>query len=385
MQNLDATLEQGIAAAGLPGAVAMVGDRDGQTYAKAFGRRGIDTDVAMSLDTLFWFASMTKAITSTAALQLVERGQLELDAPIGSLLPDLASPQVIEGFDDAGAPRLRPAKRAITLRHLLTHTAGIGYDFVNGDLLRARGPAGPPDAGSLDWLRAPLLFDPGDRWEYGMNTDWVGRAVEAASGQSLDAYFVEHITGPLGMDDTGFVVPADKLGRLASMHLRGEDGSLTAVPSMALDSGAGEFLSGGGGLIGTGGDYMRFLRMILSGGVLDGVQILNPESLQALSINQVGALAAGVVASVAPHMARTFDRFSGLKADWSLGFLINPFDDPRGGRSAGSLAWSGLANTHFWIDPASNRVGLFLSQLLPFGDAKVMEVVIGFERAVYGR
>ncbi len=385
MQNLDATLELGIAAAGLPGAVALVGDRDGPTYAKAFGQLGVDNETPMSLDTLFWFASMTKAVTSTAAMQLVEQSRLNLDDPIGALLPDLASPQVIEGFDDDGTPRLRAAKRAITLRHLLTHTAGIGYDFVNADLLRARGPAGPPEASSMDWLRVPLLFDPGDQWEYGMNTDWVGQAVEAASGQRLDSYFAEHILGPLAMNDTAFVVPGDKLERLASMHLRGEDGTLAAIPSMAVGMADGEFLSGGGGLIGSGADYMRFLRMILCSGTLDGARILRPETVSAMSTNQIGTLGAGIVGSVAPHMARTFDRFPGLTAGWGLGFLLNPVDDPLGGRSAGSLAWSGLANTHYWIDPASNRVGLFLSQLLPFADAKVMEVVIGFERAVYDR
>ena len=384
-QLIDETLSQGLTAAGLPGAVALVADRDGVTYAKAFGKMGIDNDTPMTLDSLFWFASMTKAITSTAAMQLVEQGKLNLEAPLGALLPDLANPRVIEGFDAEGAPRLRPAQRQITLRHLLTHTAGIGYDFVSADLLKSRGPNGPPEQTKLDWLRVPLLFDPGDRWEYGMNTDWVGLAVEAASGQRLDAYLAEHVFGPLGMVDTAFVVPPAKRDRLTSTHMRMPDGSLTAVPSPVLAMAQAEFWSGGGGLVGTGGDYMRFLRMILNGGTLDGARILEGESVQAMSTNQVGDLHAGIVGSTMPHMALTFDRFPAQKPGWGLGFLINAADDAQGGRAAGSLAWSGLANTHYWIDPASNQTGLFLSQLLPFGDAKVMDLVIRFERATYGR
>ena len=381
--RLDEALRCGVDTAGLPGVVALLGDRDGVTYATAVGRRGVDSEEPMTLDTLFWLASMTKGVTATAAMQLVEGGMLELDAPIGAVLPQLSSPQVIEGFGDLHAPRLRPAKRPITLRHLLTHTAGIGLDWVSADQLRARGPGGAPPYTSLDWLRVPLLFDPGERWEYGMNSDWVGLAVEAVSGQTLDAYFVEHIFKPLGMTDTTFRVSADRRARLATVQCRSERGQSSVVPSLGAAWAEGEFLSGGAGLTGTGPDYLRFLRMLLNGGILEGERVLTPESVTLMSTNQVGALRAGRITSAMPDLAVPFDRFPTLRTGWSLGFLLNAQDDPAGGRSAGSFGWAGLANTHFWVDPASNVAGVFLAQLLPFGDPSATELAIAFERQAY--
>ena len=378
MNQIDEAIAGGLERAKLPGAVALVGDRDGVLYAKAFGTRGVADAAPMSLDTPFWFASMTKAVTSVAAMQLVERERLALDEPIGGLLPELVQPQVLTGFDGSGAAITRPATRAITLRHLLTHTAGFGYDFMNGDMLRSRGENGPAP-GSRASLNAALLFEPGERWEYGVGTDWVGLAVEAATGQDLGAYFAEYIFAPLGMTDTGF--PFDE-ARAAPLHTRLPDGGIAPIPSLApMLNGAG-YLSGGGGLSGTGGDYMRFLRMILNGGALDGVRLLETETVDMMAQNQIGDLRAGALGSVMPHMTLPFDLFPNMTTGWGLGFLINPEPVP-GRRAAGSLAWAGLANTHYWIDPASNRAGLLLAQTFPFGDAAVLDLVRDFETATY--
>ncbi len=378
MNPIDEAIAAGLARAKLPGVVALVGDRDGVLHAKAFGTRGHEDATPMTLDTPFWFASMTKAVTSVAAMQLVEQGRLFLDAPIGDLLPELAGPRVLTGFDGQGAPITRPASRPITLRHLLTHTAGFGYDFMNGDMLRSRGENGPAP-GSRASLNAALLFDPGERWEYGVGTDWVGLAVEAVAGQDLGAYFARRIFGPLGMTETGFVLDR---ARAAILHARQPDGRVTPIPSMAALLNSGGYLSGGGGLSGTGGDYMRFLRMLLNGGELDGARVLKSETVAEMARNQIGHLRAGALGSVMPHMTLPFDLFPDMKTGWGLGFLINP-EPVRGGRAAGSLAWAGLANTHYWIDPASDRAGLLLAQIFPFGDPGVMELVRDFESAVY--
>ncbi len=366
MNQIDKAITAGLERAKLPGVVALVGDRGGVLYAEAFGTRGVSDARPMTPDTPFWLASMTKAVTSVAAMQLVERGRMTLDDPIGGLLPELAHPQVLTGFDDDGAAITRPATRAITLRHLLTHTAGFGYDFMNADMLRSRGE-NPPAPGSRASLNAALLFEPGERWEYGVSTDWVGLAVEAATGQDLGAYFAEHIFAPLGMADTGFGFDE---ARAAPLHTRLPEGGLAQIPSLAASLDGAGYLSGGGGLSGTGGDYMRFLRMILNGGALDGARLLETETVALMAQNQIGDLRAGALGSVMPHMTLPFDLFPDMKTGWGLGFLINPEPIP-GRRAAGSLAWAGLGNTHYWVDPASDRAGLILAQTFPFGDAAV--------------
>ncbi len=290
---IDRALRQAVAAGDVPGVVAVAADAQGVVYEGAFGLRHLEDGPAMTLDTVFWIASMTKAVTSVAALQLVERGLLELDAPIGALLPGLAAPQVLEGFDAEGAPRLRPARRPITLRHLLTHTAGFGYDIWNAEINRYMAATGLPPTGTgrLAALAAPLLFDPGERWNYGINTDWVGRAVEAASGRSLDVYFRERIFGPLGMTETGHVLRPEQRTRRAAMHQRVADGGLAPV-AFALPE-APEFFSGSGGLHSTAGDYLRFARMILGRGRLDGAELLRPETVDLMATNQIGPLTVG--------------------------------------------------------------------------------------------
>ena len=378
--TITAALTNAIAANAIPGVVAMVGDRDGVRERFAAGHRGDGS--AMSLDTVFQLASMTKAVVSVAAMQLVEAGKLSLDAPIGDLLPDLAAPQVIAGFAEDGSAVLRAAKRPITLRHLLTHTSGLGYDFVQAEVARARGPAGPPEPGSWASIRSPLLFDPGDGWAYGVSTDWVGLAVEAASGQRLDAYIADHVTGPLGMTETGFVPEDASAGRRAINMGRGEGGELAPFPINIGGGTSGAFISGGGGLWGTAADYMRFLRMLANGGALDGVRILAAGSVAEMGRNQIGTLRAGTMTTTMPALSLAVDWFPDMTPGWGLGFLINPETGPAG-RPAGSLAWAGICNTFFWIDPVAGTCAVLMMQVLPFADPGALAVLEAFERAIY--
>ncbi|WP_114910624.1 serine hydrolase domain-containing protein [Acidibrevibacterium fodinaquatile] len=379
---IDALLENAVTAGDVPGVVALAADDRGVIYQGAFGRRGRDGEAPMTPDSVFWLASMTKAITSVAAMQLVEEGKLALDAPIARVLPELAERPVLAGFDDAGQPRLRPARQPITLRHLLTHTAGFGYDMWNAEIGRVMAQAGVPHAISRRRaaLQTPLLFDPGERWTYGVNTDFVGRAVEAVSGRTLQAHFRDHILGPLGMNDTDFILTPAARARRVLMHQRQADGSLAPIdfePTEPL-----EFFMGGGGLFGTAGDYLRFLRMLLAGGTLDGVRILRPETVALMAENQIGDLEAGILRTVQPALSNDVDFFPGMRQKWGLGFLINTEDSPQG-RKAGSLAWAGLGNTYFWIDRTANLTGVILMQILPFADQKAVALYGAFERALY--
>lgn len=365
-------LADALAAHGIPGAVAMVGNRAGVSETVAIGH---------AADAVFQLASMTKAVVSVAAMQLVEAGRLSLDAPIGALLPDLAEPRVITGFGEDGGAQTRPAASPITLRHLLTHTSGMGYDFMHADQGRAR--TAPVVPGTMDSIRVPLMFDPGTAWAYGISTDWVGLAVEAASGMKLDAYVAQHITGPLGMADTVFALDAAGKSRLVPNMARGPDGALVSFP-FSVGGGAGEFISGGAGLSGTAADYMRFTRMLLAGGSLDGVTILKPETVADMGRNQIGALRAGRMPSVLPSIMTAINWFPEMDTKWGLGFMFNPETGPNG-RGAGSLAWSGICNTYFWIDPANDVAAVLLMQLLPHADPGALAVLSAFERAVYAR
>ncbi|NOG71766.1 serine hydrolase [Roseicella sp. DB1501] len=379
---IDQVLRQAVESGAVPGVVALAADRDGPIYEGAFGRRSLAGPTPMTPDTVFWVASMTKAVTSVAAMQLVEEGRLSLDAPLGPLLPGLAAPQVLEGFAPDGTPCLRPARRPITLRHLLTHTAGFAYNTWNADIGRYMEATGlpAPRSGRLVSLEAPLVREPGERWEYSIATDWVGRAVEAASGERLERYVFARILEPLGMQDSGFVPGPAQRARRAGTHQRGEDGRLTPI-DFALPE-APEFFGGGGGLLSTGPDYLRFLRMLLGGGRLDGAQVLRPETVAEMGRNQIGTLAFQPLRSVLPAISRDCDPFPGTVCRWGLGFLINETDIP-GRRAAGGLAWAGLGNTWFWLDPRRGLAGLLLTQILPFADPAVLDLFAGFETALY--
>jgi methyl acetate hydrolase len=373
-EQIDRVLREAVERGEVPGVVAVAGTRERPLYQGTFGRRALPDGGAMSEDTVFWIASMTKAITSAAAMQLVEQGRLALDRPIAPVLPELADPQVLEGFDSAGQPRLRPARRPITLRHLITHTAGFCYAIWNADIGRYIEQNGIPDIVTCRdrALLLPLVFDPGERWDYGINIDWVGKAVERASGQRLGEYLAEHLFAPLGMRDTGFKLTPERRARLAAMHARGDDGSLTPIAFEVEQE--PEFEMGGGGLYGTAPDYLAFLRMFLDGGrAAGGRQVLKPETVQLMAQNAIGDLTVRPLKTAIPALSNDAEFFPGMAKKWGLGFMISPEPVPCG-RGAGSLAWAGLGNTYFWIDPAKGVAGVILMQLLPFADAKALAV-----------
>ena len=380
--QIDQVLRQKTEAKEIPGVVAMAATAKEVIYQGAYGKRDLSKDDAMTVDSVFWIASMTKAITSAAGMQLVEQGKLSLDEPIGKVLPDLAAPQVLEGFDANGEPKLRPAKQPIKLRHLMTHTAGFAYDMWNGDMVKYLEKTGTPGVISCAnaALKTPIMTEPGTRWEYGTNIDFVGKAVEAASGRKLDAYLRDHIFAPLGMTDTGFKIGEAQRKRLVGMHSRAEDGSLAPIP-FELEQNP-EFHMGGGGLYGTAADYIKFTQMILNKGRGNGNQVLKAETVATMAQNHIGELNMTKMTSAVAFATNDVDLYPDMAKKWGLSFLINTAKTPEG-RSPGSLAWAGLANTYYWIDPSRDIAGVILMQVLPFADKKCLEAFAGFERGVY--
>ncbi|MES2027863.1 MAG: serine hydrolase domain-containing protein [Pseudomonadota bacterium] len=380
--EIDQILKRASEAGAIPGAVAMAATRDEIIYRGAFGKRDVSKDTTMTPDSVFWIASMTKAITAAAAMQLVERDKLTLDAPLTTVLPDLAETQVLDGFDVVGTPKLRPPRQPITLRHLLTHTAGFCYDMWNGDMVRYLEKTGiPPFRTGLNAaMKVPIMRDPGTRWEYGTNIDFVGKVVETVSGERLDAYFRNHLLAPLGMTDTAFVIGDDQRKRLVAMHSRSTDGALTPIPfEIRQDP---EFFAGGGGLYGTAPDYIKFTQMILNSGTGNGNRVLEPETITLMSQNHIGELSMTLMPSAVPTASNNVDFLPGIDKKYGLSFMINTAQTAEG-RSAGSLAWAGLANTYYWIDPACDITGVIMMQVLPFADPTCLKVFSDFERAIY--
>jgi len=382
--QIDGVLRQAVDAREVPGVVAMAATDKGVLYEGAFGLRALDQSTPMTLDTVFRIASMTKAITSVAAMQLVEQGKLKVEEPVPNIDPGLGSPQVLEGFDAAGAPKLRPARRPITLRHLLTHTAGFSYDIWDADTGRYMKTAGLParTTGKLASLRTPLSFDPGDKWEYGINIDWAGRLVEVLSGQPLDVYFRDKIFTPLGMKDSGFVVSAEQRARQARVHARQADGVLAPQPWEAAPVANPEFWSGGGPLYSTARDYLTFLQMLLNGGSWNGARLLKSETVAEMNKNHTGNIPAGIMKTQNPALSNDVDLFPGAEIRWGLGYMLNMQPGPNG-RSAGTVSWGGIYNTYYWLDPSKRVTGLIMTQILPFADTRTLKLYGQFERGVY--
>ncbi|HXE70999.1 MAG TPA: serine hydrolase domain-containing protein [Hyphomicrobiaceae bacterium] len=380
---IDKLLERAAATADVPGVVAMATDRHGTIYQGAFGKRVLGQPAAMSLDSVAWIASMTKAITGAAVMQLVEQGKLDLDAPATAVVGELAQAQVLEGFDEAGQPKMRPPKRPITLRHLLTHTAGFGYEIWNGDVAAYQAAKNVPGIISCQnaALTTPLLFDPGEKWYYGINIDWAGKMVEAVSGKRLGAYMQENLFAPLGMNSTAFKITPAMRERLAKIHQRGDDDALTPQLDLEIPQDA-EFDMGGGGLYSTAGDYLKFVRMILNRGKADGTQVLRPETVDQMSRNNMGASRVSLLKTAAPALSNDAEFFPGISKTWGLTFQINDETAPTG-RPAGGLMWAGLANSYYWIDPNTGIGGVYLTQVLPFADKKALPLYYAFETAFY--
>ena len=381
--SIDEVLQHSVASGQVAGVTAAAADAGGSIYQGAFGRRSLAGPAAMTVDTVFRIASMTKAITGAACMQMVEQGKLALDQPAGEILPFLAEPKVLQGFDDSGQPKLRPARGVVTLRKLLTHTAGFVYDTWNRDMNRYAAQTGLPATrtGKLAALSAPLGFDPGARWEYGINIDIAGRMVEVVSGQNLERYMQQHLFGPLGMRDTGFVLRPEWTSRLAQVHARGADGALTPIDALPPAENP-EFYAGGGGLFSTAADYLLFLQALNQGGALNGQRILQPETVALMAQNHMGDLNVLPMQTFNPRMSNDVELFPNMDKKWGLSFLINTQDVP-GRRSAGSLAWAGINNTYYWLDPKKQVAGVLMTQVLPFGDATVLGLLDRFEEAVY--
>ena len=346
--GIDNVFRKPIEAGLIPGVVALAADDRGVFYEGAFGRRTVDKPEPMTLNSVFRIASMTKAVTGTAAMQLVEEGRIGLDQPMGDVLPVIKNVKVLEGFDAGGAPRLRDPRGPVTLRHLLTHTSGYGYDIFNPDIARYVEVVGLPSIMSHKngSLRVPLLFDPGTGWEYGIGIDLAGKVVETVTGQSIEAYFRQHIFEPLGMRDTSFLLSDDMARRLVGTHIRGADGKPAPISFESPQD--GDFYPGGAGLFSTAPDYLAFTRMLLAGGTLDGVRVLKQETVKLMACNAIGDLDVPMVRSNNPALALEVETFPGQVKKWGLTF------------------------------PA-----VAMMQILPIGDPHVLETMIAFEQALY--
>jgi CubicO group peptidase (beta-lactamase class C family) len=379
---LDLALRQAVDNGTVAGVVAMGATQRGLIYEGASGHANPQAGTAMTPDTVFWLLSMTKAITATACMQLIEQGKIRLDQPAGDILPELKAPQVLDGFDAAGQPRLRPAKNTLTVRHLLTHTSGFTYSIWSENLSQYEKVTGMPDIGySMNGaFKAPLEFEPGERWQYGISMDWVGKLVEAVSDQSLEVYFREHIFAPLGMSNSGFLISGAQKQRVATMHNRQADGSLKAAPFEINQR--PEFFMGGGGAFSTPRDYMALLQMLVNGGTYRGERILRADTVAAMFQNHIGDLPVTEMKTAQPAWSNSFDQFPGMPHKWGLSFDINTQPGPHG-RSAGSISWAGLLNSYFWVDPVRKVAGSLFTQVLPFYDARVVELYGQFEQGLY--
>lgn len=366
----------------VPGVVAGVTDRNETLYLGASGYRDLGAKSEMTTDSVFAIFSTTKALTGVTALQLREEGLLDFDAPAKEYVPELGDIQVLDGFDENGRPVLRAPKRDITTKHLLLHTAGFGYDFFNENYNRLATEHGQPSivTSTRKALRTPLLFDPGEQWEYGSNIDWAGQVVEAITGKRLGEVMQERILAPLGMRDTAFTLSDSTRDRVVTMHQRETDGTLTPTDFMLPDP---EVHMGGHGLYSTVGDYLSFIRMWLDDGAsASGEQILRPETVEFAVQNHLGDLKVKMLPGVIPTLSNDAEFFPGMPKSWSYTFMINDEDAPTG-RPAGSIAWAGLANLYYWIDRRNGIGGYWATQILPFADAGSVGGYLDFEKATY--
>ncbi len=377
--NIDEALADSVAS-GAVSAVAGAAWSERGSYAGAVGDAA--PGVAMAVDTPVRIFSMTKAVTAAAAMQLVERGQLDLDDPAGAHVDYLADVQVLDGFDADGTPRLRAPVRAVTLRDLLTHTSGFGYDFADADLAVWVPTLGEVPPNSQAGYEYPLLFDPGTRWAYGIGLDWVGRLVEAVSGQDLESYLRQHVFDPLGMADTSMYLSAQAQPRAAALGLRTPDGLALLAIEEPWDGITFEMASGGGGLYSTVADYLRFTRMLLGGGQLDGTRVLDESTVELMGTDQIAPLSADGWRTTQPGFSADVDLLPGQRVGWGLSFMINT-EPTAEGRAADSLGWAGAANSYFWIDPSRGVTGVFATQILPFNDPAAARAFAEFEAAVY--
>jgi CubicO group peptidase (beta-lactamase class C family) len=378
--GIDRVLRDAVDAGDVPHVAAIAADRDGVIYQGAAGPRAVGENDPVGVDSIFRIMSMTKMPCTVAALQQVEQGRLDLRAPVADYCPEFADVPVLTGFD-GDVPQTRPPARPATVRDLITHTTGLGYWFWSELLVRWEAVTGVPNvvAGSAASFRAPMLADPGSAFIYGINIDWLGQVVEAVTGAGLDVAIKQGITGPLGMNETTFLMTDDQRGNSAPVHVRGEDGSWTPLGEVLNQE--PDYWAGGHGLYGPPSDYIKFERALLRGGELDGGRILRQATVDAAFSNQIGDLDFPADLPTAdPGSSCGFHAGPGYK--WGYGLLLNT-DDLPGMRRAWSGAWAGLCNTHFWVDRASGICASIYSSFLPFVTPEAMKMYNNFERALY--
>jgi methyl acetate hydrolase len=368
---------------GAPGVIAMATDRTGNFYEGAAGRRELGKDQPMTTDTVVAIFSTTKALTGTCALQLVEEGKIRLEDPAKKYVPEIAELQVLEGFDAGGQPKTRPPKRDITINDLMLHTSGLCYECFSDDDLKYRGAKNIPTIVSCTFaaIRTVLLHDPGERWTYGVNLDWLGRIVEQQRGRRLGEVMKERLFEPLGMEDIAFTMTDSMKARRATIHDRAADGKLTPLPDLALPQ-PPEMDCGGHGLYSTVGEYMKFIRMVLNDGNGPNGRVLKAATVEKMTQDGLGSLSSGGWPTSIPSLANAGEFFPGVPKGWAYTFQLNREDAPSG-RPAGSLMWAGLANLFFWIDRKNGIGGYWASQTLPFQDVASYPGFVDFETAVY--
>lgn len=383
-QAADTILEYTVGrAGGAPGVVAMATDRNVNFYEGAAGKRELGKDQPMTLDTIMAIFSTTKAFTGTAIMQLVEEGKIKLEDTAKKYVPEIGELQVLVDFDSAGQPKTRPPKRDITVNDLMLHTSGLCYEFFSHDDLKYRTAKNIPTVVSSSFasIRTVLLHDPGERWTYGVNIDWLGRIVEQQRGKRLGEVFNERIFGPLGMNDIGFTMTDSMKARRATIHDRAADGKLTPLPDLALPQ-PPEMDMGGHGLYATVGEYMKFIRMFLNDGSGPNARVLKAETVDRMAKDGLTNISSGGWITSIPSLSNAGEFFPGLQKGWAYTFLYNREDTPSG-RPAGSLMWAGLANLFYWIDRKNGIGGYWGSQILPFQDIASYPGFVDFETAVY--
>lgn len=379
MSRLQSVLDEGVRAENLPFAVAMIGDRNGIKWSGAAGERAPGR--AASGDTVFRIFSMTKAIGSTAAMILIDRGKLDPETPVQDILPEFAKIMVLDRFD-GDSPVLRAPKTKATVRNLATHTSGLEYEFWNSDIAKYLEVTGHPTilSGLRSSLFYPMATDPGTRWAYGIGIDWLGQIVEKIDGRGIDRFCREEILEPLGMSDTAFEVSESMQERLAAASIRGEDGKFG--PYDIAPPPNPEFYGMGHALYSTAPDYMRFLRMFLNRGSLDGKRIISESGVDWMLAERSNGLNFRKMVTAAPPLTANCDPFSGTRRTHSFGFLRME-EDALGMRSTGSQSWAGVLNSHYWIDPSKDIAALIMTQSLPFVEPRFMDTYGKFEREVY--
>ena len=370
---------------GAPGVVAMVTDRKANVYEGAVGKRELGKDQPMTTDSVFAIFSTTKAICGTAAMQLVEEGKIALTDPAKKYVPEIAEIGVLTGFDAAGQPTTRPPKRDITINDLMLHTSGFCYEFFSADDLKYRGAKNIPSVVSCTdaSIKTVLLHDPGERWTYGVNIDWLGKIVEQQRGKRLGEVMAERIFAPLGITDMAFTMTDSMKARRVTIHDRAADGKLTPLPDLALPQ-PPELDCGGHGLYASIGEYMKFIRMILNDGAGPNGRVLKAETVAKMcedGLAKMGLQSTGWVTSI-PSLSNAGEFFPGIEKGWAYTFMTNREEAPSG-RPAGSLMWAGLANSFFWIDRRNGVGGYWATQILPFQDIASYPGFVDFETALY--